>query len=860
MRRIFCLLFVTAFLCSACRQTERQPKYKDASQPVEVRVKDLLSRMSLEEKIAQMRHIHAYSILTDGKVDEAKLDKMIEGKCYGFIEGLTLSGKECLALMTAAQRYMQEKTRLGIPLFAVTESLHGSVHDGSTIFPQAIALASTFNPDLAYQMTSAISAELLAQGISQSLTPVIDVCRDLRWGRVEECFGEDPFLISRMGVAQVKGYLDHGISPMVKHFGAHGTPQGGLNLASVACGQRELRSIYLKTFETVIKEAHPWAVMSSYNSWNNEPNSGSHYLMTELLRDEWGFKGYIYSDWGSIGMLDYFHHTAQNGAEAAMQALTAGLDAEASDDCYEELQQLVERGELDEKYIDQAVSRILTAKFSMGLFERPLPEEESYEQHVHTPEHIALARQIAEESIVLLQNENQMLPLHADRLKSIAVIGPNADQVQFGDYTWSRDNKDGITLLQALKEQVGNRITLNYAKGCDLVTDSREGFAKAVEAARKSDVSIVVVGSASASLARDYSNATCGEGFDLSDLTLTGVQEELIKAVYATGKPVVAVLLSGKPFAMPWVKEHIPAIVVQWYPGEEGGRALADMLFGKVNPSGKLNYSFPQSVGHLPCYYNYLPTDKGFYRRPGKPNKPGKDYVFSSPQALWAFGHGLSYTEFEYLSATTQKEDYSMGDTIEVTVSIRNVGNRDGMEVPQVYVRDVVSSVVTPVKELKGFKKVLIKQGDTKEVTIQIPVAELALFNKEMKQVVEPGAFELQIGPASDDIRIQRMITVCRDQEHLIPTRRELADEAEGKRDVASVPITVKGTVRDVQANQLSGVTVKAGKQEVITDAQGAYVIKAHSTDTLTIGGGQYKLEQMPIQGRLVINVRLQNR
>lgn len=859
MRQLLSLLFAAVFLCSACQQTERQPKYKDASQSVEVRVKDLLGRMTLEDKIAQMRHIHAYSIMENGKLDEEKLEKMVGGKNYGFIEAITLPGKECLELMNAVQRYMREKTPLGIPVFTVTESLHGSVHDGSTIFPQAIALGSTFNPDLAYRMTSAIADELSAQGMKQSLTPVIDVCRDLRWGRVEECFGEDPFLISRLGVSQVKGYLDHGVSPMIKHFGAHGTPQGGLNLASVSCGQRELRSIYLKTFETVVKEAHPWAVMSSYNSWNNEPNSGSHYLMTELLRDEWGFKGYVYSDWGSIGMLDYFHHTAHNGAEAAIQALTAGLDAEASDDSYAELQQLVERGELDVKYIDQAVSRILTAKFNMGLFEYALPEESTYEQQVHTSEHVALARQIAEESIVLLQNNNQLLPLQADRLRSIAVIGPNADQVQFGDYTWSRDNKDGITLLQALKEQVGDRITLNYAKGCDLVTDNRQGFAQAVEAARKSDVSIVVVGSASASLARDYSNATCGEGFDLSDLTLTGVQEELIKAVHATGKPVVVVLLSGKPFAMPWVKEHIPAIVVQWYPGEQGGKALSDMLFGKVNPSGKLNYSFPQSVGHLPCYYNYLPTDKGFYRRPGKPNKPGKDYVFSSPQALWAFGHGLSYTEFEYLSATTQKEDYNLDDVIEVTVTIRNVGDRDGLEVPQVYVRDVVSSVVTPVKELKGFAKELIKQGETKEICIQIPVSELALFNKEMKRVVEPGAFELQIGRASDDIRIKRMITVCRDQERIISTRADLDGKNEGKRDVASVPLVVKGTVRDVQANLLPGVTVKAGKQEVTTDAKGEYSIKALSTDTLTIGGGKYKPELIPIQGRLVINVRLLN-
>lgn len=559
-------------------------------------------------------------------------------------------------------------------------------------------------------------------------------------------------------------------------------------------------------------------------------------------------------------MLNYFHKTAQNSAEAAIQALTAGLDAEASDNSYAELQQLVENGMLDVKYIDQAVARILTAKFNMGLFEYPLPMEKNYDKVVHAPAHVSLARKIAEESIVLLQNENNILPLQMNKLKSIAVIGPNADQVQFGDYTWSRDNKDGVTLLEALKERVGNQLTLNYAKGCDLVTDDRSGFKEAVDVAKKSDVCIVVVGSASASLARDYSNATCGEGFDLSDLTLTGVQEDLVEAIHATGKPVIVVLLSGKPFAMSWIKENIPGIVVQWYPGEQGGLALADMLLGKVNPSGKLNYSFPQSVGHLPCYYNYLPTDKGFYRSPGSKNKPGKDYVFSSPKALWAFGHGLSYTDFEYLSATTSKEDYACEDVIEVTIAIRNTGDYDGLEVPQVYVRDMVSSVVMPVQELKGFEKVLIKKGETKQVIIKIPVSELALYNKEMKKVVEPGAFELQIGRASDDIRIKKVITVERASEKYIPTLRDKEKKVSSTKNMTATPVVVKGTIRDVQANLLPQVTVKVGKEEVVTNSKGEYSIRAMSTDTLIVSGSKFKTEHISIEGRQVINIRMLNR
>lgn len=755
------LISAVLFICMTCViSAQDNVKYKNPAFSAEERVKDLLGRMTLEEKIAQMRHLHGPSIMENGKVSSEQLDALLKGKSMGFVEAITLPGETCLTYMTGIQRYMREHTRLGIPVFTVTESLHGSVHDGSTIFPQAIALASTFNTDLAYEMTSAIAEELAAQGITQSLTPVIDVCRDLRWGRVEECFGEDPYLTSRMGVAQVKGYLDHKISPMIKHFGAHASPQGGLNLASVSCGQRELLSIYLKPFEVVVKEASPWAIMSSYDSWNNEPNSSSHYLMTEILRDQWGFKGFVYSDWGAIGMLNSFHATALNSGDAALQALTAGLDAEAAGNCYGQLAGLVEKGTLDVKYIDQAVSRILRAKFEMGLFDCVLPTAADYKKHVHTADHIALARKIADESIVLLKNEGNILPLQIEKIKSIALIGPNANQVQFGDYTWSRSNGDGITLLEAVKEKYGSRMTVNYAAGCDMVTDNRDGLKEAVAMAAKSDVSVVVVGSASASLSRDYSNATCGEGFDLSDLVLTGVQEDLIKAVHATGKPVIVVLLSGKPFAMPWVKDNIAGIVTQWYPGEQGGAALADVLFGAVNPSGKLNYSFPQSVGHLPCFYNYLPTDRGFYNSPGSKNKPGKDYVFADPSALWVFGHGLSYTTFDYLSMTTSKEVYGTSDSIQITVSLRNSGDRDGMEVVQVYVRDKFASVVTPIRELKSFKKVLLKKGETKLVQLMIPVSELALYNKVMERVVEPGAFELQVGSSSGDIRIKKEITV----------------------------------------------------------------------------------------------------
>lgn len=856
MTKYYFISVLLLIFCS-CSKNKDDVTYRNSKLSVEERVKDLVGRMTIEEKIAQMRHIHGFSIQNNGELDTVKLRELTADRSMGFVEAITLPGDQCLDFMTKVQRYMVENTRLGIPIFTVTESLHGSVHDGATIFPQAIALGSTFNPDLAYQMSSAIAKELNALGIHQSLTPVIDVVRDLRWGRVEECFSEDPFLVSEMGINQVKGYLNNKISPMIKHFGAHASPTGGLNLSSVACGQRELLSIYLKPFEEVVKEAKPWAVMSSYNSWNNEPNSSSKYLLTDLLRNQWGFQGYVYSDWGAIGMLNYFHRTATSRAEAALQAVMAGLDAEASDNSYEALNSLVENGLLDVKYIDQSVSRILRAKFAMGLFENPYPNKNAFKD-IHNQEHISLAKLIADESIVLMKNEDNILPLNIEKVKSIALIGPNADQVQFGDYTWTRDNKDGITLRSALHSKIGDKVKINYARGCDIVSDNKTGFEAALEASRKSDVSIIVVGSASASLARDYSNATCGEGFDLSDLTLTGVQEELIRTIHSVGKPVIVVLLAGKPFAIPWVKENIKGILVQWYPGEQGGNALADVILGSVNPSGKLNISFPQSVGHLPCYYNYLPTDKGFYKKPGKPNQPGKDYVFSSPASLWAFGHGLSYSQFEYLSAETSKEDYMFNDSIELTVNLKNNTAIDGKEVVQVYVRDMYSSVVTPIQELKGFQKVMVKAGETVKARITIPVKKLALINSSYQAVVEPGAFEMQIGGASDDIQIKKIITVERGKEVSLNIGEN--KKANLKSQTLSTSVEVSGVVRDVQANLLSGIKVRIKKNEVITDNKGFYTIKGMSNDTLFVSGYNYVEESILINGHQTINISLKNK
>lgn len=751
------------FIALGQTKTRKGPLYKDPLQSVEVRVKDLLSRMTLQEKLAQMQDLSASEIMVSDAIDPVKMDQKLKGKSFGVFEGMGLTVAQYAKVINTLQEYMVKKTRLGIPVLTSSEALHGCVHGGATVYPQAIALGSTFNPALVNQMTQTITKELKAQGITQVLSPDLDLARELRWGRVEETYGEDPYLTSRMGVAFTKGFTENNIICTPKHFAAHGTPRGGLNLASVAGGERELRSIYLKPFEAVIKEAQPLSIMNAYSSYDGVPMAASHQVLTDILRKELGFRGYVYSDWGAVEMLYSFQRTAKGPAEAALQAVKAGLDLEVWSDCFEKLDSLVKAGTLPVRYIDTAVSRILSAKFAIGLFEHPYPNLKGLTSDIHTPQSVQLALDIARESIVLLKNEDHLLPLKGS-IRSIAVIGPNADHVQFGDYSWTNDNRHGITPLQGIQALAGNKIQINHAKGCDTWSQNREGFSAAVAAASKSDVAVVFVGSSSASPGYPHPDATSGEGYDLSDLKLPGVQEDLVKAIKQTGKPVVVVLVSGKPFAIPWIKENIPAIVGQWYPGEQGGTAIAEVLFGPanggINPSGKLNVSFPQSVGHLPVFYNYYPSDNGYYNKRGSLNSPGKDYVFSSPDPLWAFGTGLSYTSFEYQEMELSKTSFSAGETCHIKLRVKNTGAMDGKEVVQLYVRDKVSSVATPVKELKRFEKVFIKKGATATVQFDLPMKELALYNADMKRVVEAGEFELQAGTASDQIKLVKTIEV----------------------------------------------------------------------------------------------------
>lgn len=756
-------------VCLSVAVASHAQTYKDPNASIDERVEDLLGRMTLEEKIAQMNMngMGEYRQLPHGA---------------GVVESPFISVQEIARMSSETKRYARENTRLGIPPIQIGECLHGQLAMGATIFPQAIAQGSTWNPALVERMASVIALEASASGVDQALSPLFDLAREPRYGRTEECYGEDPYLVARMGVAFVEGMQGkaeytrvHGIAPgklmcTAKHFAGYSVPAGGINLAPSSLGEREMRTLHLYPFEKVVKEANVCAVMPSYNEVDGMPAHSNRWLLTDVLRGEWGFGGYVFTDYGGLSQLHNFHHVAADASEAAVMGINAGVDLEAArPDAYARLSDLVKAGKVKEEQIDTAVRRILRAKFMAGLFDKPYPDPERLSEVVHRPEHVALALEVAQESAVLLKNDSALLPLDASKLKSLAVIGPNADQVQYGDYTYTRDNRSGVTILQGLRDRLGSRVQINYAKGCNVTGSDRSGIAAAVEAASKSDVAVVVLGETSVILSglgwgvglgenEPRDPFVSGEGYDLTSLDPPGVQRELLQAVCATGKPVVLVMVHGRPWSIDWEKDHVPAILEAWYPGEQGGNAIAGILLGDVNPSGRLNCSVPRSVGHLPVTYDYKPSARGINREPGTPEKPGRDYVFSSPAPLFAFGHGLSYTTFEY--SDLKIDNNESAKTVKVSVNVRNTGRRDGKEVVQLYVNDRVSSVTTPQKMLKGFDKIELKTGEQKTVTFDLPYDELALWNASMQRVVEPGEFAVMIGRSAEDIALSGSFVV----------------------------------------------------------------------------------------------------
>lgn len=729
------------------------PPYKDTTLPVKERVADLMSRMTLKEKAAQLRN---------NSTSDRQAFANTYGDCSpGTVHDMSLNAKDAAILFNEMQHYFADSTRLEIPALTSVEGIHGVLQDGCTVFPQAIAQGSTFNPALIERMTGAIAEEAKAMGIRQLLSPVLDIARELRWGRVEETFGEDPFLIGEIGTAFVNGSQKNGVGCMPKHFMAHGTPTGGLNCAFVAGGPRELRSIYAYPFAKVIKNASPVAIMTAYSSYDGIPVTGSAYYMTDFLRGELGFKGYLYSDWGSVDRLKVFHNSVASTEEAGRKALMAGVDMDVWDWAYNSLEQQVEEGLLDEAYVDRACARILEAKFNLGFFDNPYCNPDDVAKHIHTPEHIALAKEVADESVVLLEN-NGILPLNPNKYKRIALLGPNSNVGIAGDYGWIHDWTPDWSLTEAMTKRLGKNHVVQ-TDGCDWWSQDDSSIAEAAKLAAESDIAIVAVGTRSIWLGRDAKakKVTCGEGFDLSSLDLPGRQLDLLKAVKATGTPMVVVLITGKPLVMDWAQKNADAVVLQFYGGEQQGEALADILLGEVNPSGKLNVSFPRSTGNTPCYYNYYSGDREqVFDKGGSPEEPDGHYVFEHPYALWNFGHGKSYTSFDYTDSRISSATLSPDETLTVEVDVKNTGTMPGKEVVQLYINDKVSSVSTPVQMLKGFDKQLIAPGETRTFTIRLPIDELAIYNETMQRVVEPGEFEIMIGSASDDIRKTHTIKI----------------------------------------------------------------------------------------------------
>lgn len=733
-----------------------KPVYKDKNAPIEDRVEDLLRRMTLREKVIQLQNRSTNDI--------NNLQGVYNGESVGSAHEMNISAQDAAHLFQKTHEYMATKSRLGIPILTSAEGIHGILQNGCTIFPQAIAQGSTFNPGLIQQMTEAEAAEARVIGIRQVLSPVLDIARELRWGRVEETFGEDPYLISEMGINFVRGFQKNGVGCMPKHFVAHGTPTGGLNSAFVAGGERELRSLYMYPFARVIKEADPIAIMSCYSAYDGIAITGSPYYMTDILRGELGFKGFVYSDWGSVDRLKSFHLAVPTTAAAGKQALIAGIDMDVWDWAYDTLQEQVEKGILDEKYVDRAVRRVLTAKFKLGLFDDPYGDPAKVNKVVRCKAHVELAKKIADESAVLLENKNNILPLDISKYKSIAVLGPNGDHGVAGDYAWvNPEDRECVSLYEGIKNVFGNKVSVSHVDGCDWWSQNESGIADAVKMAEKSDLVVVAVGTRSYWLGRNAKShkVTSGEGFDLSSLELPGKQLELMKAVKATGKPMIVVLITGKPLVLSWVKENADALLVQFYAGEQQGNSMADILAGNVNPSGHLNISFPRSTGNTPCFYNYYPSDREqSFDQGGSLDQPNGHYIFEKPYALYNFGYGLSYTDFKYNSCTINDSIFSDQGKLIANVEIENVGKRVGKDVVQLYVRDKISSVSTPIQQLKAFKKVEMKPGEKVMVQLELPMSELAIYNAYMKREVEPGEFEIQVGNSSDRIYFRKTIQV----------------------------------------------------------------------------------------------------
>jgi len=725
--------------------------------------------MTLEEKIGQMNMPCSY-LRVFGKSHEENLEfarRFTEGTLRedlgpggGFFtlanHVLDKGTRQQAGFFNTLQEIATQKTRLKIPLLQTEEGTHGLMCSDATIFPEGLAIGSSWNLDLIEKMYEIAAREARAVGIHQLFTLVIEPIRDPRLGRNQEAYSEDPYLISCIAKKIVKAIQGNDLTAPDKcvagfcHYPGQSQPVSGLERGAMEISERTLRSVFLPPWEAAIKEGGALGVMATYPAIDGVATHGSSYILTDILRHEFAFEGLVLCEGGGLSTLVY-EGFAENQKEAGILALNAGVDVGISyEDAYlKPLAQSVREGLISQDLIDRAVRRILRQKFRLGLFEKPFVDVQRAERTVHTKEHQDVAYQAAREGIVLLKNENQLLPLSKD-IKSIAVIGPNANHERnlLGDYTSINVTRDIITILEGIESKVGRNASIRYVQGCNVIGDDLNEIKQASQVAGQSDVAIVVVGENE--WRTPGKKGTVGEGYDAATLELTGMQQELVKAVYDTGTPTVVVLVNGRPLATRWIAEHVPAIVEAWCPGEKGGAAVADVLFGDYNPSGHLPITIPRHVGQLPVYYNYPPSKKYWLE-----NAWGKPYVDMDPTPLYAFGHGLSYTTFKYSNLEITPGETSPGGRVHIGVTITNAGQRAGADVVQLYINDPISTVSTPVKELKGFKKIRLGPGESGRVQFELGSKHLSLVNRYLKRVVEPGEFKVMIGHSSDEIVLQ---------------------------------------------------------------------------------------------------------
>jgi beta-glucosidase len=759
------------------RQQATNATYKNAAAATDDRVSDLLSRMTIEEKTAQLIQgdISNWINTTTNAFNSSGLEWNFNVRAGQFYVGYAMPPEWISAGIKRAQDYLMHNTTLGIPALVQTEGIHGVLYGNATIFNSPIAHACSWDPELIHGMAVAIAKESQALGINQLFAPVVDLARELRFGRVEETYGEDHFLAGEMGYQYVKGVQSLNVSATVKHFAGFSAPEQGLNTGPVHGGERELRTTWLPSFKRAIIDANAWNIMGAYHSYDGIPSVADDHLQETILRKEWGYKYWVTSDAGATDRLCCNFKLCQcktkdkpiDSEAVTLMALPSGNDVEMGGGSYnyENIPQLVEEGKLDIEVVNRAVSRQLRAKFEMGLFENPylgVPENAT-KTIVHTEEHVQLARKMEADSIVLLENKNATLPL--PKSAKVAVIGPMANITNLGDYVVFRSqyNPTNVTPLQGIQRATNGTVT--YAQGCERWSNDQSGFPDAVAAAEAADVAVVVIGTWSRDQGELWQglNATTGEHVDVASLNLVGAMGPLVQAIIEAGKPTIVVYSSGKPVSEPWISENAAALVQQFYPGEQGGAGLADVLFGDVSPSGKLSVSFPHDVGTLPVYYDYLNSGRSLDAGAVLPNgtlKFGHQYVLNTPQPLYEFGYGLSYANFTYSNVTVSKTEVSANEVITATVSITNTSPVDGKEVVQIYVQDVLASIVVPNKELKGFKKVLVKAGDTVDVTVELDVGKWGLWNRKMEYVVEKGEFVVHVGASSMDLRGNATVTV----------------------------------------------------------------------------------------------------